>query len=73
VYIISNYTFCLLLLAAFWSDPFLSTQPVSLRLICYGVLGLLIALTFPLWNLSYGKDLKHFEEMEKEWFEGNKA
>lgn len=70
VYIVSNYIFCLLLLAAFWFDPFLSQQSLSLALFCYGVVALLMALTFPLWNLSYGKDLSHFEKMEKEWFGG---
>lgn len=69
IYIAGNYAFCLLLLAAFWFDPFLASQPAWLQWGCYGVVLLLTVLTFPLWKISYGVDLKHFEKMEREWFE----
>lgn len=68
VYMFGNYIFCFLLIAAFWFDPFLAREPMSLRLICYGVPCLLMLLTIPLWNISYGRDLKHFEKMERDWF-----
>lgn len=71
IYLIGNYVFCLMLLLAFWFDPFLSVQPAWIRWGCYLLDITLLGLAVPMWNISYGRDLRHFEKIEKEWFEGD--